>query len=284
MKFNVLNKYEVKLQDHKEYQNRILELTEKILENDDFKPKNFNESVNLVEILNISYPHDKEVAKDIENRWLGVKKVGDPNLKEPIKNLICGFGTYLLSCKEYSRDIPVREYNALWRRVNFGKVIDADDARKLAKASENIIFHKHYPFDGERESVVFYHNVGYEDFLEQRFDELSKIDGGNKEIYDVMAAIGYKINKCKSLRKECLVIKSEIEECERNIEQCRHNMKKLYEYYIESEKKNTSYISEIVRFNGEIRKLEKQIDYYVECIRDLNDDYITLTEYLFSDR
>lgn len=43
----------------------------------------------------------KEKSKDIENRWLGVKKVGSKQLNETLKNTLDYLATYLLSCKDF---------------------------------------------------------------------------------------------------------------------------------------------------------------------------------------
>lgn len=203
---------------------------------------------------------NKKLSEQIENRWLGIKTVGQPdNINEHVKFFVDSLANYLLNSKNYSSKKQISRYYNLKKKLN----TDLKDTEKLEYEllEKNFLFIKEYPRNYKKENVIFYINKD----AEQLFIDKN---------------IKYKYDTCNQYKEECINAISDIEKYEKEKTELLDliNMEYSMMNEIKDKELSNSIIKKISGYSNRIKMIEDEIMYLEKQISYLYSDYVYITE------
>lgn len=210
----------------------------------------------------------EEVCNAYNDRWIGVKKVGQKFKNESVKHFLNSLGTYLLSSRDYSIKLQIKEYNELKYKTALTNI----EKDRLNELENNVLFHK--IINGK--PFTFMVNDDCVKFLQKSYNYYSNI----------LSNCGYSLvfhKRLVNIHNNLLITFRSVEECKsicENIKSYQHYTQKLSteikKLYTNREKDVDikPLVCELIEVRDNIRHLESKIV-------DIYDDYITATEFIY---
>lgn len=267
MKVSLYDKVSMKLPDFPNHKDRI-----EYLENNIFNCDKYNSYYGF-----ISDDLIKDDYKDIENRWIGIKKVGSPNRYEHTKSFLNILGSYILNANEYSIKKVKKKYIKLQDKYN-SKCINLTESELLLLSSLRP-FVKFYENKGNS-ITIFMINPLIKEFMKKRLNNIKNNLNKNKYKNEVLLKSFQRISNCLNVIENSeitcnLLIKS----LEENNKKIKNIKDMISDYY-----KNPSEILNIKSLIQQYKKLVDDNKYIKFKINELDDAYFVSTEFIYSAR
>lgn len=269
MKLKLAYDKTIELPNNLSFKDRSNYIMENVFENNNYLSK--QEKITYKSYYNLnSTDLPENVIVNIKKRWIGIKRVNMQYPDDTFKKTVDFLSTYLINSKEYSNKHKIHEYIQL-KRKQIQKKANDDEISAINTLEKNIFYAK---IGKSGQEVVFYINNAYERMLNQRIKKIKKIikvnDNVDSDLINTYNRLIFTKKQINNLKKQVKVKKGKIME--------QRELLKITKQKIRDAYKTQTITTELKH----VKVIKQQISFIENEIKNLVDDYMTITELMVS--
>jgi len=212
----------------------------------------------------------KKQIKNIEKRWLGIKKVNSPFPVETLKTTLDYLTRYFLGAKDYSTRHLENKYFEL-RKKHRNNKLNQQEKQEFYALKDKIIY--------ENRDFVFFYNEKMENKLKNTLETLK-----NKQIIDYTD--NFMIENIKNRLENCEKIKENVQIYLENIGNLQIEKDSICDsinkdYHLFQETKDENLLNSILKLANKLKEINKEIRYSIDKVKQEHDEYLLCIELIY---